>query len=212
MKTYKVSEIFGGVVQGEGFHAGRPCSFLRFAGCNLWPNADVPSVTCPWCDTAQLHSGRDMGEDEIIKAIEYCTSIGAHGLVISGGEPVQQLDEKLLYRLADRFQWVDIETNGTLKLTFELPDNVFVSCSPKTPLINVQVVHWFKVLVPDKLCALPAIETFRKNSGVPVYVQPVEIGGYESAVTKENIAKCVSLCNERGYRLSLQLHKIIGIR
>jgi organic radical activating enzyme len=134
-----------------------------------------------------------------------------HGLILTGGEPLMQLDQPLLDALAQRFLWIDIETNGTLPFNLVKPPNVFISCSPKTSLIRV-TADWYKVLIPHKRHLLEHVSMLAQVNNAPIYVQPVEIGGYHSALTQEHIATCIRLCTMRGYLLSLQLHKIIGVR
>uniref|UniRef100_A0A2C9KSR8 Radical SAM core domain-containing protein n=1 Tax=Biomphalaria glabrata TaxID=6526 RepID=A0A2C9KSR8_BIOGL len=132
------------------------------------------------------------------------------GLIISGGEPLLQLDSDLLDQLSSFYEWIDIETNGTVPFTMSKPDNVFLSCSPKLATIKLTNADWYKVLIPDKQDLLRTVEHLAKPTRI--YVQPVEVGGYESAITQENIRKCLALCSARGYRLSLQLHKVVGVR
>jgi organic radical activating enzyme len=128
---------------------------------------------------------------------------------LTGGEPLLQADAALLAALGEAFPWVDIETNGSRPCP-ERPGNVFVSCSPKSIPGQPVVVapDWWKILVPDQ-------ESFLElalASGLPVFVQPTcPDGGPQGAAYAASLARCVDLCLRRGCRLSLQLHKYLGI-
>lgn len=214
MIQYHVSEIFGPTIQGEGLHAGLPCVFLRLSGCNLWTNASVPSKTCPWCDTPQLFNRREMTAKEICAELAKLMKREKHfGLVISGGEPLLQLDDDLLDALYDlEFPWIDVETNGTVPAKFLMPIGVelSLSCSPKTKKVVVQP-SWFKILVPDKL---PLLNDLRKEfPRVPIYLQPIEPReGIHSNAYARNAQKAVALAIEFGYRVCIQQHKYLGTK
>jgi organic radical activating enzyme len=214
MKTYFISEIYGCVVQGEGLHAGYPCHVLRFSRCNLWEDSSKPSPTCPWCDTPNLHSVNEYSAERLKDTLSLMhDNHPHHGLIITGGEPMLQLDSDLLNDLSEIYPWVDIETNGTLPFNISKPPNVFISCSPKTGALLIEKVDWYKVLIPDKQHLLKKVLERALVEHAAVYLQPVETGGYEGVVTKENIQKCIALCSTLGHvRLSVQLHKIVGVR
>ena len=110
----KINEIFYSL-QGEGLHAGTPAVFIRFSGCNL---------RCPFCDT-EHQGGRMMSDEEIAgEAAKY----PAEWIILTGGEPTLQLDEKLLGTLKKTGKKIAIETNGTRPV----PAGVdFVTVSPK---------------------------------------------------------------------------------
>lgn len=210
--SYKISELYTDVIQGEGLHSGFPCSVLRFGTCNLWPDALKLSPTCPWCDTAVLHRYDQMDFDILMSSLDLLTTGKIkQGLIVTGGEPLMQLDQRLLDALASKFLWLDIETNGTLPFDLTKPSNAFISCSPKTSVLRV-AADWYKVLIPHKENMLDRVREHALANNAPIYVQPVEIGGYNSAITKENIEMCIKLCTQFGFRLSLQVHKIIGVR
>jgi organic radical activating enzyme len=142
------------------------------------------------------------------------------GLVISGGEPLMQLDDALLSALSKRFLWVDIETNGTVDPMFQPTDypNVYMSCSPKTRRIP-EWADWYKLLIPAKLDLLPyVLEAVRRLEEYPprvpqrLYLQAVEVDGITSSETLANVRQAVDLCLEHGATLSFQAHKLIGIR
>ncbi len=206
--TYRVREVFGPTIQGEGLHAGQACMFLRLAGCNAWdgrPETRAASA-CPYCDT-DFRGGDALALDAVL------ARLGRHppgmGCVLSGGEPLLQADAALLSALGAAFAWVDIETNGT-RACPPRPANVFVSCSPKAVPGQPVVADpdWWKVLIP----AQEAFLDRALASGRPVFVQPVcPDGGPAGTAYADNVRRCVQLCIGRGCRLSLQLHKYAGV-
>jgi organic radical activating enzyme len=131
------------------------------------------------------------------------------GCVLTGGEPLLQADQSLLDQLGARYAWVDIETNGTRPCP-PRPANVFVSCSPKQVPNQALVVEpdWWKVLIPDQ-------ERFLDQalaSGKPVFVQPTcPDAGPHGPAYLANIQRCLDLCYTRGCRISVQLHKYLGV-
>lgn len=207
MTTYRVKEIFGPTLQGEGLHAGMPCMFLRLSGCNAWdgrPETRAASA-CPYCDT-DFRGGEALTLETILQRLGRPPGCG---LVLSGGEPLLQADAALLAALGAAFPWVDIETNGT-RACPERPANVSISCSPKTLRGEPVVVEpdWWKVLIPDQAGFLERALA----SGRPVFVQPTcPDGGPAGEAYAANLQACIRLCLERGCRLSLQLHKYIGL-
>ena len=207
--SYRVKEIFGPTLQGEGLHAGMPCVFLRLAGCNAWdgrPETRAASA-CPYCDT-DFRGGEALDLATILARLKALTP-QSHGCVLTGGEPLLQADEALLSALGKTFAWVDIETNGT-RLCPPRPSNVYISCSPKAIAGQDVVVEpdWWKVLIPDQEHFLDRALA----SGKPVFVQPTcPDGGPAGAVYQATLQRCVDLCLTRGCRLSLQVHKYLGI-
>lgn len=209
MPTYHVKEIFGPTLQGEGLHTGMPCVFLRLAGCNAWdgrPEMRAASA-CPYCDT-DFRGGEALDLDTIIARLLALTPT-VNGCVLTGGEPLLQADEALLSALGKAFTWVDIETNGS-RTCPPRPANVFVSCSPKAIAGQDVVVDpdWWKVLIPDQGRFLDRALA----SGKPVFIQPTcPDGGPSGDTYQATLKRCVDLCLTRGCRLSLQVHKYLGI-
>ncbi len=223
-RKYNVSEILPVTIQGEGRHSGMPCFFVRLASCNLWADATKPSITCPWCDTPQLHNSVSMTLTEIRVRLSVIASqanisredLNKFGLVITGGEPLLQLDDDFLQAITPGFSWVDVETNGTVEpkfnpLHYSRPD-IFLSCSPKTPRIVLKP-DWYKVLIPDKASLIPLI--LAKDPGAIIYLQPVEDRSADPLIreqrTKENLQAAIALSLSKGFRLSIQLHKILSL-
>lgn len=205
--TYRVKEVFGPTIQGEGLHAGMACMFLRLAGCNAWdgrPETRAASA-CPYCDT-DFRGGEPMTLDAIKARLGSRPTMGC---VLSGGEPLLQADSALLAALGSAFAWVDVETNGTRPCP-PRPANVFLSCSPKAVVGQPVIAEpdWWKVLIP----AQDGFLDRALASGKPVFVQPVcPDAGPAGEGYAANLKRCVQLCVERGCRLSLQLHKYAGV-
>ena len=216
---YTVKELFP-TLQGEGIHTGRAAVFCRFAGCNLWSGReeDRASAVCKFCDTDFVGSDGDGGgkfeaAKDLANAIESSwrsTSAGPQQryVVFTGGEPLLQLDEQLIEQLHQKGFEVAIETNGTIKV----PKGVdWVCVSPKagSDLIVLQA-NELKLVIPqegqDSLEKLLA--RFEKMDYRNRFLQPMD-----GANLKINTELAISLCQKRPlWRLSLQSHKLIGIR
>jgi 7-carboxy-7-deazaguanine synthase (Cx14CxxC type) len=216
---YTVKELFP-TLQGEGTHAGRAAVFCRFAGCNLWSGREEDRATaiCKFCDTDFVGSDGDGGgkfetAQDLANAIESSwrsTSAGPQQryVVFTGGEPLLQLDEELIQKLHQKGFEVAIETNGTIKV----PKGVdWVCVSPKvgSDLIVLQA-NELKLVIPqeghDPLEKLLA--RFEKMDYRNRFLQPMD-----GANLKMNTELAVNLCQKRPlWRLSLQSHKLIGIR
>ena len=216
---YTVKELFP-TLQGEGAHAGRAAVFCRFAGCNLWSGReeDRASAVCQFCDTDFVGSdghggGKFENATDLADAIEIAwrsTSAGPQQryVVFTGGEPLLQLDENLIAALHQKGFEVAIETNGTIKV----PKGVdWVCVSPKAgaDLIVLQA-NELKLVVPqaghDSLEKL--MDRFEKMDYRNRFLQPMD-----GPNLKGNTELAVSLCQKRPlWRLSIQSHKLIGIR
>ena len=216
---YTVKELFP-TLQGEGAHAGRAAVFCRFAGCNLWSGReeDRASAVCQFCDTDFVGSdgiggGKFDNAQDLASAIEQSwksTSAGPQRryVVFTGGEPLLQLDEPLISALHQRGFEVAIETNGTIKV----PKGVdWVCVSPKagSELIVLQA-NELKLVVPQ--VGHDALENvmsrFEKMDYRNRFLQPMD-----GPNVKSNTELAVGLCQKRPlWRLSIQSHKLIGIR
>ena len=216
---YTVKELFP-TLQGEGAHAGRAAVFCRFAGCNLWSGReeDRASAVCQFCDTDFVGSdgaggGKFETADQLADAIEAAwnsTSAGPQQryVVFTGGEPLLQLDTALIEALHAKGFAVAIETNGTIKV----PKGVdWVCVSPKagSELIVLQADE-IKVVIPQ--VGHRSLETllarFEKMDYRNRFLQAMD-----GPNLQENLALAVRLCQKRPlWRLSVQAHKMIGIR
>lgn len=210
--TYAVKEIFY-TLQGEGANAGRPAVFCRFAGCNLWTGREEDRATavCQFCDTEFVGTdGTDGGKFTTAQALaeKIASFWPAHDqdnrlVVMTGGEPLLQVDEALLAAVHGQGFAVAVETNGTMKA----PAGIDWLCvSPKAGAEWVQregnelKVVWLQAgLAMDELEAA----SFQHR-----YLQPMD-----NLLQKTHIQTCIALCMARpAWRLSLQTHKITGIR
>ena len=216
---YTIKELFP-TLQGEGAHAGRAAVFCRFAGCNLWSGReeDRSTAICQFCDTDFIGSdgvggGKFEAAKDLADAIEVAwrsTSAGPQQryVVFTGGEPLLQLDEALIAALHQKGFEVAIETNGTIKV----PKGVdWVCVSPKAgaDLIVLQA-NEIKLVVPqvghDSLEKWMA--RFEKMDYRNRFLQPMD-----GPNLKSNTELAVGLCQKRPlWRLSIQSHKLIGIR
>jgi 7-carboxy-7-deazaguanine synthase (Cx14CxxC type) len=216
---YTVKELFP-TLQGEGTHTGRAAVFCRFTGCNLWSGREEDRATavCKFCDTDFVGIDGDGGgkfetAQDLANAIESSwrsTSAGPQQryVVFTGGEPLLQLDEELIEKLHQKGFEVAIETNGTIKV----PKGVdWVCVSPKagSDLIVLQA-NELKLVIPqegqDSLEKLLA--RFEKMDYRHRFLQPMD-----GTNLRINTELAISLCQKRPlWRLSLQSHKLIGIR
>jgi 7-carboxy-7-deazaguanine synthase (Cx14CxxC type) len=216
---YTVKELFP-TLQGEGAHAGRAAVFCRFAGCNLWSGReeDRAAAICQFCDTDFVGSdglggGKFENAANLADAIERAwrsTSAGPQQryVVFTGGEPLLQLDEKLIDALHQKGFEIAIETNGTLKVPRGI-DWVCVSPKAGSDLIVLQA-NELKLVVPqvghDSIEKL--MDRFEKMDYRNRFLQPMD-----GPDVKRNTELAVSLCQKRPlWRLSIQTHKLIGIR
>ena len=210
--SYQVKEIFY-TLQGEGSHAGRPAVFCRFAGCNLWSGReqDRASAVCRFCDTDFIGTDGTLGgkfkeADALARQIEtlWPASDSAHRFVVmTGGEPLLQLDGALIDALHARGFAIAVETNGTIAAPAGI-DWLCVSPKAGAPWIQRQG-HELKVVWPQ-----PALDWAElQAANFPHrYLQPMD-----SPDRLRNLDICIALClAQPAWRLSLQTHKITGIR
>ncbi len=210
---YSVKEIFF-TLQGEGMHAGRPAVFCRFAGCNLWSGreADRATATCKFCDTDFFGIGPDGGRfttaAELADAVAAAWPIGQEGadtrfVVCTGGEPLLQLDEEAIDALHQRGFTVAVETNGTLPAPRGL-DWLCVSPKAGAPL-EVRGGDELKLVFPQT-DAEP--ERFAHLAFRHFLLQPMD-GPQREENTTAAVAYCLA---HPTWRLSLQTHKMLGLR
>ncbi|WP_424811132.1 7-carboxy-7-deazaguanine synthase [Roseococcus sp. YIM B11640] len=208
--SYAVKEIFY-TLQGEGRQAGRPAVFCRFAGCNLWTGReeDRATATCTFCDTDFVGmdgpgGGRFADAAALAQAIAACwgPGRGARFVVLTGGEPLLQVDPALVAALHEEGFEIAIETNGTIAP----PEGIdWVCVSPKSgaPLVLTQGDE-LKFVFPQK--GLDPADFAGLAFGTHL-LQPMD-GPDRAAHTKAAIAYCLA---HPKWRLSLQTHKLLGI-
>ena len=212
-RAYTVKEIFY-TLQGEGANAGRAAVFLRFSGCNLWSGReeDRATATCTFCDTDFVGTGPDGGKfadaDALARAVvarwPWTNMRGARPLVVcTGGEPLLQLDDALVAALHDAGFEVAIETNGTKQPPAGV-DWICVSPKAGAPLA-LKAGNELKLVFPQS-DAMP--EKFAGLDFRYFFLQPMD-GPDRDANTRRAVEYCMA--NPR-WRLSLQTHKLLGIR
>jgi 7-carboxy-7-deazaguanine synthase (Cx14CxxC type) len=209
--SYAVKEIFL-TLQGEGAHAGRASVFCRFAGCNLWSGreADRASATCQFCDTDFVGTDGTLG-GRYATAAELAHTIAAQWagpatnryVVLTGGEPLLQVDANLVDALHAHDFEIGVETNGTV----EAPEGLdWICVSPKggSGLVLTRG-HELKLVYPQ---ALASPETFEGLAFERFSLQPMD-----GPDVVENTARAIDYClRHPQWRLSVQTHKSLGIR
>jgi 7-carboxy-7-deazaguanine synthase (Cx14CxxC type) len=209
--SYAVKEIFK-TLQGEGAQSGRAAVFCRFAGCNLWTGreADRAGSICNFCDTDFVGmdgtlGGRFPDATALAAAIEGEWGAGSDHryVVLTGGEPLLQVDTALIEALHARGFEIGVETNGT---QVPPPGIDWLCVSPKADApLAVSEGDELKLVYPQGR-AMP--ERFEGMAFRHFFLQPMD-----SPAADANLAAAISFCtvNPR-WRLSLQSHKMIGIR
>lgn len=209
--SYAVKEIYY-TLQGEGAQAGRAAVFCRFAGCNLWTGRepDRETAVCQFCDTDFFGTdgpggGRFETADQLADAVaaQWPGPGGAPMVVCTGGEPLLQLDPPLIDALHQRRFFIAIETNGTQPVPSGI-DWVCVSPKANAPLI-VKTGDELKLVFPQDGAAP---DRFRHLRFDHFFLQPMDGPDRERNTT---LAAEYCLAHPQ-WRLSLQTHKLIGLR
>ncbi|MDE2160815.1 MAG: 7-carboxy-7-deazaguanine synthase [Burkholderiales bacterium] len=212
--TYAVKEIFY-TLQGEGANAGRPAVFCRFAGCNLWSGreADRAGAVCRFCDTDFVGTdgalgGRYADARALAAAVAalWPAGQGHRYVVLTGGEPLLQLDAALVDALhAERFE-IALETNGSLAAP---PGIDWICVSPKAGAAFVQRRgHELKLVYPQPALLPAALEAMADLDFGHWLLQAMD-GPERDAHLRAAIDYCRA---HPRWRLSVQTHKVIGIR
>jgi 7-carboxy-7-deazaguanine synthase (Cx14CxxC type) len=210
--SYAVNEIFL-TLQGEGVHAGRRAVFLRFSGCNLWSGreADRASAICQFCDTDFVgtdgeNGGRYDAEGLAAKVAElWGDGMDSRYVVITGGEPMLQVDDGIVDALhAHAFQ-IAIESNGTIVVH---PGIDWICISPKAGSDVIQRTgDELKLVWPQPTSDLEAMEQWQFAHFL---IQPMDMG--EAALNATSVSEATRFVMARPkWRLSLQNHKILGL-
>lgn len=209
--TYSVKEIFY-TLQGEGRNAGRAAIFCRFSGCNLWSGReqDRASAVCTFCDTDFVGidgtgGGRFTCAAELAAAIAALWPTGESDrlVVLTGGEPLLQLDAALIDALHEQQFEIAVETNGTIAP----PAGIDWLCvSPKaTAPLAVTSGDELKLVFPQA-DAMP--KQFEHLNFAHFLLQPMD-GPAQADNMQATIAYCMA---HPRWRFSLQTHKVLGIR
>lgn len=209
--SYAVKEMFYSL-QGEGRHAGRPAVFCRFAGCNLWSGRerDRASAACNFCDTDFVgtdgeRGGRFADANSLAAAVEEMWGGGKteRFVVLTGGEPLLQVEGELILALHERAFEIALETNGSLVAPNEID---WITVSPKGAVPLAQTYgHELKLVFPqvgvDPL-------SFESLDFEHFLLQP-----RDDSEREHNTAAVIDYClRHPRWRLSLQTHKFMGIR
>lgn len=209
--SYAIKEMFL-TLQGEGVQAGRRAVFLRFAGCNLWTGReqDRASAICQFCDTDfvgidGLGGGRFADADATSDAVLGFWGPGEAGryVVLTGGEPMLQVDDALVDALHDRGFTIAIETNGTLPVH---PGIDWICVSPKAGSEVVQHSgNELKLVWPQPGSDVDAMEGWAFDHHL---LQPMD-----NEQARENAQAAVDFVLARPkWRLTVQAHKYLGLR
>ncbi|MEH3103550.1 MAG: 7-carboxy-7-deazaguanine synthase [Sphingomonas phyllosphaerae] len=209
--SYAVKEMFL-TLQGEGVQAGRRAVFVRFAGCNLWSGREQDRATaiCRFCDTDfvgtdGLGGGKFADAEALVAAVAGFWGAGEERrfVVLTGGEPMLQVDDALVDALHVAGFEIAIESNGTLAVH---PGIDWVCISPKAGSETVQR-HGdeLKLVWPQPGTAIDMIEGWDFKHFL---LQPLD-----DAAGEANVAAAMAVVMERPrWRLSLQTHKLLGLR
>lgn len=217
---YSVKEIFT-TIQGEGAQAGRVSVFCRFAGCNLWSGreSDRDNAICKFCDTDFVGIDNEQGGGKFNTATELADSIlrlwlsmnsslARRYVVLTGGEPLLQVDQSLIDALhAHNFE-IAVETNGTLPI----PQGIdWVCVSPKigSELIALQGDE-LKFVIPQvgSVETIEYLKKFEKMNFKNFFIQPMD-----NINQKNNTALALEIVKKRPiWRMSIQNHKLLGIK
>ncbi|MDV3455481.1 7-carboxy-7-deazaguanine synthase [Sphingomonas sp. HF-S4] len=209
--TYAVKEMFL-TLQGEGVNAGARAVFVRFAGCNLWSGREQDRATavCKFCDTDfvgtdGLGGGKFVDADALADAVvgHWAAGPDRRFVVLTGGEPMLQIDDALVDALHARGFRIAIESNGTLPAH---PGIDWVCISPKAGSDVVQRSgDELKLVWPQAGSDLDMLESWDFANFL---VQPMD-----DANGAENVRAATALAMARPrWRLSLQTHKLLGLR
>ena len=208
--SYSVKEIYL-TIQGEGFHTGKHAVFCRFTGCNLWTGLekDRNKAICTFCDTDfvgtdGLNGAKYSSAELLAEKIDelWQKDLKDKLVVFTGGEPLLQLNKKLIDLLHSKKFKVAVETNGTIIP----PENIdWICVSPKKGA-KFKLKHGdeLKLVYPQDDFSPERFENFDFDY---FFLQPMD-----GKNLQRNILQSVSYCIENPlWRLSLQTHKIMGI-
>jgi 7-carboxy-7-deazaguanine synthase (Cx14CxxC type) len=210
--TYSVKEIYY-TLQGEGYHSGAPAVFCRFSGCNLWSGREEDRVAakCTFCDTDFVgtngpNGGKFGDHAALAAAVRSLWPVGAGRgrplVVCTGGEPLLQLDEKLVAAFHENGFIVAVETNGTC---IPPPGIDWICVSPKQGVpLALSEGSEIKLVYPQR--GAPP-EMFEDLDFEQFYLQPMD-GPDRERNTQAAVAYCLQ---HPQWRLSLQTHKFAGI-
>lgn len=206
---YTIAELFTSL-QGEGLNTGKPCTFIRFSGCNL---------SCPWCDTA-FETRMALSAESLLREV---VALGCKNLILTGGEPLLQHDLLTLLRLfkAEGY-WIAIETNGTIEPTPEIRTHIdYIATSPKldNPAVYMrncitQANEVRLVISDDSEETRRRCEGFRARIVAKNYfLSPCDTPeGMKMRETISLLGQLNTHMTDSPWRLSIQAHKLAKIQ
>ena len=210
--SYAVKEIFL-TLQGEGAHSGRRAVFLRFAGCNLWTGReeDRAAAICQFCDTDFVGmDGENGGRYDATALAAKVAELWGEGInyryvVMTGGEPMLQVDDAIVDALHGQGFTLAIESNGTIATH---PDIDWTCISPKAGSDTVQQSgDELKLVWPQPGSDTEAMEGWSFTHHL---IQPMDTG--DESLNRANIEAATAFVSANPkWRLSLQNHKILGL-
>ncbi|MEE2695380.1 MAG: 7-carboxy-7-deazaguanine synthase [Pseudomonadota bacterium] len=208
---YKIKEIFRSI-QGEGFYSGKDAVFIRFSGCNFWNGLqkDKKKAICNFCDTDFRGVDGNYGGNYDIKNLMITVeniwkssfSLEKKYVVLTGGEPLLQVDEELVRCLKNRGYTVAVETNGSIrtKINFD-----WICVSPKNNNNwELKKGDELKIVYPQNIFDLKKLLVLDFKY---FFLQPKD-----DEFSKLNINKTLNYCKaHKPWFPSFQIHKVIGI-
>ncbi|WP_339693515.1 7-carboxy-7-deazaguanine synthase [uncultured Parasphingorhabdus sp.] len=212
--SYAVKERFL-TLQGEGVHAGRRAVFVRFAGCNLWSGLERDRATaiCQFCDTDFVGldgegGGRFDTAENLAKAAAetWAGDSESRFVVLTGGEPMLQVDQALIDALHAEGFFIAIESNGTLAVPRTID---WICISPKAQSDTVQRSgDELKLVWPQTDSNWQVMENWDFAN---LLLQPMDARG-DDAASQANLEQAIGFVQAHPkWRLSLQTHKILGL-
>jgi 7-carboxy-7-deazaguanine synthase (Cx14CxxC type) len=209
---YAIKEIYY-TLQGEGAQTGRAAVFCRFAGCNLWSGREMDraEATCNFCDTDFVGidgpGGGKFAQPKDLAGACRATWRGNSGtppfVVLTGGEPMLQVDEPLIAALHEAGFEIAIETNGTLPVPRAI-DWICVSPKAGAPLVQ-RSGDELKLIYPQESLAPEEVEAL---DFAHFLLQPMD----EGPKSASHLRAAIDYCHAHPkWRLSLQTHKLLGL-
>ncbi len=212
--SYSIKEIFYSL-QGEGFYTGRPAIFCRMSLCNLWTGreADRTHAICQFCDTDFIgtngqNGGRFPNAETLCQHLRSFWPSNTNTppfIVLTGGEPLLQVDEALIHQLHQYQFEIAIETNGTKSP----PPNIdWICMSPKANApILLESGHELKLVYPQLELMPKQVEHLDFKH---FYLQPM--ADNNPKIYQSNLKQTIEYCLKHPkWQLSLQTHKLLGI-
>lgn len=208
--SYRIKEIYF-TQQGEGKNTGMDAVFIRFSGCNLWSGKEKhrAKAICNFCDTdfngMDGINGGKYSKESLLEKVQslWISSQEQINVVLTGGEPLLQLDQTLVDYFKNHGVYIAIETNGTLEAPSGI-DWICVSPKPNTDMVQISGQE-LKFIYPQTTFSPHQFESLAFGN---FFIQPMDSSSY-----LENLNLSMEFCMANPkWNLSLQTHKILGIR